>query len=139
MKILRWLPVFSIALFFLAGCGGRHPPKKPDPTKGAVTGIAICEDTGKPARFATVTLTAAIAKDAKPDDSAPLPEVESPVTDLGGRFRMEAVEPGRYYAFATLEGYLDPNRGIDFAKLEGMDNDHDRSVEAIHEWKDQMV
>jgi hypothetical protein len=52
---------------------------------------------------------------------------------------MEAVEPGRYYAFATLEGYLDPARAIDFAKLEGMENDHDRNVEAIHEWKDQMV
>ncbi len=52
---------------------------------------------------------------------------------------MEAVEPGRYYAFATLEGYLDPERGIDFAKLEGMEDDHQRSLEAIREWKEQMV
>jgi hypothetical protein len=52
---------------------------------------------------------------------------------------MEAVEPGRYYAFATLEGYLDPERGIDFSKLEGMADDRERTLEAIHEWKQQMV
>jgi hypothetical protein len=139
MKTLHSLLVLSIASVCLAGCGGRHPPKKPDPTKGTVTGIVICDDTGKPARFATVTLTAAISKDDKSDDNGPLPAIESADTDLDGRFRMEAVEPGRYYAFATLEGYLDPARGIDFAKLEGLANDHDRSIEAIHEWQDQMV
>jgi hypothetical protein len=144
MKILRWLPVLSFVCVCLAGCGGRHPPKKPDPTKGTVTGIVICDDTGKPARFATVTLTAAPAKDAKDKDSkdqdeGPLPALESADTDLDGRFRMEAVEPGRYYAFATLEGYLDPARGIDFAKLESLTDDRERSLEAIREWKEQMV
>ena len=139
MNVRCWLLVSSIACVCLAGCGGRHPPKKPDPTKGTVTGIVICGDTGKPARFATVTLTAAISKDDKSGDNGPLPALESADTDLEGWFRMEAVEPGRYYAFATLEGYLDPARGIDFSKLEGMANDHDRSVEAIHEWQDQMV
>ena len=139
MKTLHSLLALSIACLCLTGCGGRHPPKKPDPTKGTVTGIVICDDTGKPARFATVTLTAAISKDDKSGDNGPLPAIESADTDLDGRFRMEAVEPGRYYAFATLEGYLDPARGIDFAKLEGLANDHDRSIEAIHEWRDQMV
>lgn len=139
MKTLRCLPVLSIACLCLAGCNGRHPPKKPDPTKGTVTGIVICDDTGKPARFATVTLTAAPAKDAKDGDEGPLPSLENADTDLDGRFRMEAVEPGRYYAFATLEGYLDPERGIDLAKLEGMKDDRQRSLEAIHEWKQQMV
>jgi hypothetical protein len=139
MKASRWLPVLCVVCLGLSGCGGRHRPKKPDPTKGTVTGVVICDDTGKPARFATVTLTAAISKDDKSGDNGPLPAIESADTDLDGRFRMEAVEPGRYYAFATLEGYLDPARGIDFAKLEGMANDHDRSLEAIHEWRDQMV
>ena len=64
MKILRWLPVLFFACLCVDGCGSRHPPKKPDPTKGTVTGVVICEDTGKPARFATVTLTAAPAEDA---------------------------------------------------------------------------
>jgi hypothetical protein len=139
MKTLRWLPVLFFACVCLAGCGGRHPPKKPDPTKGTVTGIVICEDTGKPARFATVALTAVPAKDAKDNDAGPLPSIESADTDLDGRFRMEAVEPGHYYAFATLEGYLDPERGIDFAKLEGMKDDRERGIEAIHEWRQQMV
>jgi hypothetical protein len=139
MKTLRWLPVLCVASLCLGGCGGRHPPKKPDPTKGTVTGIVICDDTGKPARFATVTLTAALAENGKAGDEGPLPSLESADTDLDGRFRMEAVEPGRYFAFATLEGYLDPERGIDFAKLDGMENDRERSLEAIHEWKDHMV
>lgn len=138
MKALSWLPVLCCACLCIAGCG-KHPPKKPDPTKGVVTGVVLCDDTGKPARFATVTLTAAIAKDGKADDGGPMPAIESASTDLDGRFRMEAVEPGRYYAFATLEGYLDPERGIDFTKLEGIESDRERSLEAIREWKDQMV
>lgn len=139
MKTLHWLPVLCVVCACLSSCGGRHPPKKPDPTKGTVTGIVICEDTGKPARFATVTLTAAPAKDAKDNDTGPLPALEEADTDLDGRFRMEAVEPGRYYAFATLEGYLDPERGMDFAKLEGLTDDRERGLEAIREWKQQMV
>lgn len=137
MKTLRWLPILIVACL-CCGCG-KHHPKKPDPTKGIVTGVVICDDTGKPARFATVTLTAVIVKDGKVEDDAPLPSLESADTDLDGRFRMEAVEPGHYYAFATLEGYLDPERAIDFAKLESLSNDRDRSLEAIREWKDQMV
>jgi len=139
MKTSRWLPVSCVVCLSLCGCGGRHRPKKPDPTKGTVTGVVICDDTDKPARFATVTLTAVIVKDGKVESDGPLPPLESADTNLDGRFRMEAVEPGHYYAFATLEGYLDPQRAIDFAKLETMSNDRERSLEAIREWKDQMV
>jgi hypothetical protein len=139
MKIFRWLPVVCAACLCFAGCGGKHRPRKPDPTKGAVTGVVICDDTGKPARFATVTLTAVIVKDGKVQSDGPLPPLENAETDLDGRFRMEAVEPGHYYAFATLEGYLDPMRGVDFAKLESLSNDQERSIEAIREWKDRMV
>lgn len=139
MNVRRWLWILSFVCLLAGGCDGRRPPKKPDPTKGTVTGIVICGDTGKPARFATVTLTAAPAKDAKDNDQGPLPALESAGTDLDGRFRMEAVEPGRYYAFATLEGYLDPARGIDFARLEGMEDNRQRSLEAIREWAEQMV
>ena len=69
---------------------------------------------------------------AKDNDEGPLPALESADTDLDGRFRMEAVEPGHYYAFATLEGYLDPERGVDFNKLEGMENDHERGLKTDH-------
>jgi len=140
MKTLHSLPVLCCAVCLgLLGCDNKNLPKKPDPTKGTVTGIVLCDDTGKPARFATVALTAVPAKDSKNHEDGPLPALESTTTDLDGRFRMDAVEPGRYYAFATLEGYLDPERGIDFDKLESFENDRQRTGEAIREWKDQLV
>lgn len=131
-----WVPwVFCL---LLGGCK-QHRAKKPDPTKGAITGIVICADTGKPSRFATVTLSAAPQKGEKVEGGEPLPSTESTVTDLDGRFRLEAVEPGRYYAFATLEGYLDPMRGLDFARFDQMANDQERELDAIKQWKDHLV
>ncbi|MGA3373021.1 MAG: carboxypeptidase-like regulatory domain-containing protein [Terracidiphilus sp.] len=121
--------------------------KKPDPTKGTVTGIVLCADTGKPARFATVTLTAAPKKDAKTDADKdensgpgdPLPATEATVTDLDGRFRLEAVEPGRYYAFATLEGYLEPKMGIDPTRFGEKASLQERIRNAIDQWKSHLV
>jgi hypothetical protein len=125
-----------------AGCD-KHDAKKADPTKGVVTGIVLCADTGKPARFATVTLSAAPRNDEEGKEEGkegePLPATESTVTDLDGRFRIEAVEPRRYYAFATLEGYLDPMRGMDFSRLEGLAGEKERNLEAISQWKDYLV
>ena len=65
----RWRWLFALASLCLACSGCRDIPKtkKPDPTKGRVTGIVFCADTGKPARFATVTLSAFPKKDDKPD------------------------------------------------------------------------
>jgi hypothetical protein len=124
----------------LIACGcNKHLAKKPDPTKGAVSGIVLCADTGKPARFATVTLSAVPRKDEKLENGDPLPSTESTYTDLEGRFRIEAVEPGRYYAFATLEGYLDPMTGLDFSRLETMASDRERNLDAISQWKEHMV
>jgi hypothetical protein len=134
----RWLWILPAACLVAGGCG-RNKPKKPDPTKGAVTGIVICDDTGKPARFAQVTLTAAPAKGQKLDDDSPLPALENTETDLDGRFRLEAVKPGEYYAFATLEGYLDPLRGLDFAHLNDLSSDSERSQDAISQWKDHLT
>jgi len=134
----RWLLFVFVVCLALGGCN-KHPAKKPDPTKGVVTGVVLCADTGKPARFATVTLSAAPKKDAKIEKGAPLPATESAVTDLEGRFRLEAVEPGRYYAFATLEGYLDPMRGMDFGRIEALEGDREQNLEAISQWKDHMV
>jgi hypothetical protein len=130
--------VFSIGCLLIAGCETKKP-KKPDPTKGVVTGIVLCADTGKPARFAKVTLSAAPKKDEKAEQGAPLPEDETAVTDLDGRFRLEAVEPGRYYAFATLEGYLNPLRGLDFASLNEHPSGQEQELDAIDQWKDHLV
>jgi hypothetical protein len=138
LKRLRWLSVLPIACLLLAGCD-QHPAKKPDPTKGVVTGIVFCADTGKPARFATVTLSQAPRKDTKLDQGNPLPSSETTTTGLDGRFRMEAVEPGRYYAIATQEGYLDPWRGLDLPRIRSMASDREQALEAVREWKDYLV
>jgi hypothetical protein len=122
----------------VSGCN-KNQHKKPDPTKGAVTGIVLCADTGKPARFATVTLSAIPKAGEKNEQGDPLPATETTVTDLDGRFRLEAVEPGRYYAFATLEGYLDPVLGLDLARLNGLASDRERTLDAISQWKDHLT
>ncbi len=138
MNGLRWLWSLVLLSLLTAGCD-KHPAKKPDPTKGTVTGIVLCADTGKPARFASVTLSAALKKDEKLTGGSPFPQTEQDMTDLEGHFRMEAVEPGRYYAFATQEGYLDPLKRLDFAKLQSLSSDRERNQEAVDEWKDHLV
>jgi len=138
----RWLWIAPLFCLVLTGCD-TNKPKKPDPTKGVVTGIVLCADTGKPARFASVTLTAAPKKDRKNEQGAPpsppLPSDESTVTDLEGRFRLEAVEPGHYYAFATLEGYLDPMRGLDFTRIGELTSNKEQEQEAIKQWRDHLT
>lgn len=121
-----------------AGCD-KTANRKPDATKGAVAGTVICADTGKPARFATVMLTPVPRKDSKPDNPAPLHAEATAVTGLNGEFRIEAVAPGEYYAFATLDGYLDPERGIDFERLKALGNDQERARDAIEQWKEQLA
>jgi hypothetical protein len=135
---LGWLCIPSVACLLLSGCN-KNQHKKPDPTKGAVTGIVLCADTGKPARFATVTLSAIPKAGEKGEQGDPLPATEVTVTDLDGRFRLEAVEPGRYYAFATLEGYLDPVLGLDLARLNSLASDRERTLDAISQWKDHLT
>ena len=131
------LACLALACLVLAGCN-KFQRKKPDPTKGVVTGIVLCADTGKPARFATVTLSAAPKTGEKNDQGDALPAAETTLTDLDGRFRLEAVPPGRYFAFATLEGYLDPVMGLDPAQLIALPSDRDRHQYAIDQWKDHL-
>lgn len=137
MQRLRWISILP-AFLLLTGCN-KFQHKKPDPTKGVVTGIVLCADTGKPARFATVTLSAAPKASEKSDDADPLPAAEVTVTDLDGRFRIEAVQPGRYYAFATLEGYLDPVLGLDLDRLSSKTTDRERHLDAIDQWKSHLA
>jgi len=138
LQRLRWLFIPMLTCLLVAGCN-KYAHKKPDPTKGVVTGVVLCADTGKPARFATVALTAAPKEGEKNDQGDPLPAAEITVTDLEGRFRMEAVDPGRYYAFATLDGYLDPAFGLDPDKLQSLATDRERHLYSIKQWKDNLV
>ena len=125
------------AALLVAGCDKRG--SKPDPTKGVVAGIVTCADTGKPARFAQVSLTPVPAKNAEPSDAPPLSPVAVIDTGLDGRFRMEAIPPGDYYAFGTLDGYLDPERGIDFGKATAKGTTSEQELDAIEQWKDQLI
>ncbi len=132
----RWLWISACVCLFAGGCD-KHSAKKPDPTKGAVTGVVICADTGKPARFATVNLAAVPKVDPKADDQSPA--MESTVTDIEGRFRLEAVDPGQYLAYAAMEGYLDPVRGLDFSRLDAHGNDREQTLDVINQWKAHLV
>lgn len=141
MKRLACFWALTFAALLATGCN-KHGHKKHDPAKGTVTGIVICKDTGKPARFATITLSAAPDKRADAgdkDEDLPLPASESGVTDLNGRFVLEAVDPGTYYAFATQEGYLDPLRGLDLTAIHNRSGQHAQHVEAVGQWKDHLL
>jgi len=133
----RVLLVCSAVFIFLYDCGGssRFEPVKPDPAKGTVTGHVTCADTGKPARFATVLLV--------PDPNAPHRDSgsgpESAVTDLDGKFKIEAVKPGTYFALATLAGYLDPEYGVDFERMPKDAGEGEDDAEVVRQWKEHMV
>jgi len=131
---LFWVAGVIIAL---AGCEKRS--NKPDPTKGVVSGLVICGDTGKPARFATVSLTPIPQPHSEPSDDPPLGPVATIQTGLDGRFRMEAVPPGEYFAFGTLDGYLDPMRGIDFGQISEKGTTSEQEQAAIKQWQENLV
>ncbi len=132
-----WLLLCSSLCLSLYDCGpsSRFEPRKPDPAKGTVTGTVLCTDTGKPARFAVVTLL--------PDPSGQKDNSgsgqETAETDLDGRFKIEAVAPGQYFALATLEGYLDPAYGLDFEALGRDDQGNEKMSDVVDQWREHMV
>jgi len=108
-------------------------PTKIDPSLGTVTGIVLCADTGKPARFATVNLLT-----AQPEgDSSPVGG--SAVTGIDGRFKMVNVASGHYYAYAELEGYLHLDRAIDFAQASKHASEQEQMQDMIGQWKDHLT
>ncbi|HWA93116.1 MAG TPA: carboxypeptidase-like regulatory domain-containing protein [Terracidiphilus sp.] len=130
-----WILLPVLCGLVWTGCD-RTRSKKPDPTKGSVNGTVICADTDKPARFATVTLVA-IPHEGEP--AAGPADVEQGITDLNGQFDLEAVPPGRYYAYATLNGYLDPEMSLDFDQVQKVSGDHAQLLESIKQWKDHLA
>jgi len=136
MARLQLVWVVSFVLL-LAGCEKRS--NKPDPTKGVVSGVVICADTAKPARFATVSLTPIPKIHSEPNDDPPLAPVATIQTGLDGRFRMEAVPAGEYYAFGTLDGYLDPMRGLDFGQISDKGTSMEQELAAVTQWKENLV
>jgi len=129
---------FSSALcLMLYDCGpsSRFAPRKADPTKGTVTGTVICADTGKPARFATIQLLPVPGSQTGENS----PSEEMTMTDLDGRFKIDAVAPGDYLASATLEGYLNPMYGVDFDRVDANADDKQQNADLIDQWKEHIV
>jgi hypothetical protein len=136
MTRLQLLWIFAVVLV-LTGCEKRS--NKPDPTKGVVSGVVVCADTGKPARFATVSLTPVPKVHTEPNEDPPLAPIATILTGLDGRFRMEAVPPGEYYGFGTLNGYLDPMQGIDFGQIKERGTTAEQELDAVQQWKENLV
>ena len=127
--------LLATVVLLLAGCDRNHP-KKPDSTKGSVLGTVLCSDTGKPARFAKITL---VAIPRNGETSGDEDSMEQGVTDLNGQFDLEAVRPGDYLAYATLPGYLDPESSVDFERAKAAGDDHAQLLDSIAQWKDHLV
>jgi hypothetical protein len=133
----RLILLSSAVCLMMYDCGpsSRFAPRKPDPTKGTVTGTVICADTGKPARFAMVELLP--GPNSPKGEGAPVEEIAE--TDLEGKFKIEAVTPGDYFVFATLDGYLNPIYGIDFDRVSPDGDDNKQTADVIEQWKDHMT
>ena len=127
----------SAVCLMMYDCGptSRFAPRKPDPTKGTVVGTVICADTGKPARFAMVELLP--GPNSPRGEGAPGQEIAE--TDLDGKFKIEAVTPGDYFVFATLDGYLNPIYGIDFDRVSADGDDNKQTADVIEQWKEHMT
>lgn len=68
----------------------------------------------------------------------PKPKPSSPVSTAVSAWRPS--HPGHYFAYATLPGYLDPARGIDFAQIDSeIQGDQHKVQAAIEAWKPHMV
>jgi len=136
-----WLCSALCLMLYDCGPGSRFAPRKPDPTRGTVTGTVICADTGKPARFATVELmpspNAPRGETGRTGDNGPSEEMAE--TDLDGKFKIEAVAPGEYFAYATLDGYLNPVYGVDFDRMDLNADDKQTTADVIEQWKEHMA
>ena len=114
MRRWGWLWIPACVCLFACGCD-KHPAKKPDATKGAVSGVVICADTGKPARFATVNLVAVPKKDAKADEQAPATEAFVYKTVALTRL----VCPSANLPSTTALATIDPARGRELGLTRG--------------------
>ncbi len=120
---LRTFLALAIALL-LSGTvraqDGSQPPRFTAPSQPAgytVTGRVVCTDTQRAARFAQVTLipVQSSAGDGERGRRA------SARTDLDGRFSMENVPAGDYFATAQSTGYINEGPALQMALSAGGD------------------
>ncbi len=134
----KWQWLLPTVCMLMSACPD-DLPAKPDPSKGTVTGIVLCTDTGKPARFAEVQIVRVQRRNANAQGGAADFESDSAITGLDGRFTVDNVAPGDYYAYANLNGYLNLERGIDFKRLGPTASDDDQLIDIMDQWKDHLV
>jgi hypothetical protein len=99
--------------------------KKPEPTTGTVSGSVTCADTNAPARFAVVTLERMpeeVSESGKKDKEGPAMNPTA-TTDMEGRFFLDKVPVGHYYAVGRLAGYLNPLARFSEQQLQKMSDD----------------
>lgn len=70
--------------------------------KGTITGVIVCEDSGSPARLATVRLIAANGGSRF-----------SSQTSLNGTFEIRGVAVGEYYVEVDYPGYVSPHNAME--------------------------
>ncbi len=125
----RWTSAAAVVLALLAGCWpawasvpalalqtvAAAQPQPPTQVIGyTVSGRVLCADTQHPARFAQVTLVP--ATNGGDGDRGRMAVGR---TDLDGRFTINNVPPGDYFATADLTGYMDNAPAVRNALREG--------------------
>jgi hypothetical protein len=98
------------------------PLASPPPTLQQVTGYPVvgrvlCADTQRPARFAQVMLVPASTNVSDYDRG----RMAVGRTDLDGRFAIDNVPPGDYYATAEMTGYINDVSNVRLALSQGGD------------------
>ncbi len=73
---------------------------------GSITGVVVTAPAGVPAAGAVVKLV-----DEPPSVAPPGHQSQQTTTGTDGAFRFDAVEPGRYWVAANLQGYLPAEYG----------------------------
>jgi hypothetical protein len=99
--------------------------KKSESTTGTVSGSVTCADTNAPARFAVVTLERmpeeVSASGKKEKEEAGMNPTAT--TDMEGRFFLDKVPAGHYYAVGKLAGYLNPLAQFSEQQLQKMSDE----------------
>jgi hypothetical protein len=113
-----------------------HAQTPAAPSTGTVSGHVVCADTQRPARFATIMLlgvplgTPAPKPDPKATSAQQMAAMRSSMnsmklvqtqTDIDGAFIAPTVNPGDYYVFASVPGYIQPKNLVEVAIAAGAD------------------
>lgn len=85
----------------------RSATPAPEPN-GIVTGRVFCGDTGRPARFASVSLKP--VDDPQGQKSPPIGTTITTAVDttLDGSYTLTHIAPGSYYVIVRMNGYISP-------------------------------